>query len=257
MKIEKISDIQIKCTLNKQDLNDRELLLSELAYGSEKARALFSELLLQASYECGFEAQDVPLMIEAVPMSKDSLVLILTKVTDPEELNVNYSNISTPSSKSAGDKSASFVFGTRADDILKETEESKLFPSSDNTGEDPGKPDRFFEEFIKKLNNSLVKNIQRAYCFDSLSQVIRLSDVIAPVYNGVNTLYKITGSERYCLLITMSDETPEIFNKVCNICAEYGEAMHTRQVSSIYFDEHYETIIKNKAIQKLKLLSKH
>ena len=101
MKIEKISDIQIKCTLNQQDLKDRELHLSELAYGSEKARALFSELLLQASYECGFEAQDVPLMIEAVPMSKDSLVLILTKVTDPEELNVSYSNISVPRKKKA------------------------------------------------------------------------------------------------------------------------------------------------------------
>ena len=43
MKIEKISDSQIRCTLSKEDLMDRELRLSELAYGTEKAKALFSD----------------------------------------------------------------------------------------------------------------------------------------------------------------------------------------------------------------------
>ena len=74
MKIEKISDTQIRCTLNRQDLAERELKISELAYGSDKAKALFRELMLQASYECGFEADDIPLMIEAIPISSDSLV---------------------------------------------------------------------------------------------------------------------------------------------------------------------------------------
>ena len=43
MKIERISDNQIRCTLNKNDLLDRELRISELAYGTEKAKALFKE----------------------------------------------------------------------------------------------------------------------------------------------------------------------------------------------------------------------
>ena len=37
MKIEKINDNQIRCTLTRQDLADREIKLSELAYGTEKA----------------------------------------------------------------------------------------------------------------------------------------------------------------------------------------------------------------------------
>ena len=36
MKIERISDNQIRCTLNKEDLEGKETLLSELAFGSEK-----------------------------------------------------------------------------------------------------------------------------------------------------------------------------------------------------------------------------
>ena len=38
MKIERISDNQIRCTLNKEDLEGKETLLSELAFGSEKAK---------------------------------------------------------------------------------------------------------------------------------------------------------------------------------------------------------------------------
>ena len=94
MKIEKISDNQIRCTLNKQDLTDRQLKLSELAYGTEKAKALFRDMIQQASYEFGFEAEDIPLMIEAIPISPECLVLIITKVEDPDELDTRFSKFS-------------------------------------------------------------------------------------------------------------------------------------------------------------------
>ncbi|MBR6908876.1 MAG: adaptor protein MecA, partial [Lachnospiraceae bacterium] len=40
MKIERISENQIKCTLTKEDLFARQLKVSELAYGSEKVKEL-------------------------------------------------------------------------------------------------------------------------------------------------------------------------------------------------------------------------
>ena len=66
MKIEKISDNQIRCTLTRADLADRQLQLSELAYGTEKAKSLFRDMMQQAAFEFGFEAEDIPLMIEAI-----------------------------------------------------------------------------------------------------------------------------------------------------------------------------------------------
>ena len=45
----------------------------------------------QASFDFGFEAEDLPLMIEAIPSSGDSIVLIITKVEDPEELDTRFS----------------------------------------------------------------------------------------------------------------------------------------------------------------------
>lgn len=95
MKIEKINDNQIRCTLGKKDLADRNLKVSELAYGSEKARELFRDMMQQASYEFGFEAEDIPLMIEAIPVSADCIVLIVTKVDEPEELDTRFSRFSS------------------------------------------------------------------------------------------------------------------------------------------------------------------
>ena len=76
MKIEKLSENQIRCTLNKSDLAARQLKISELAYGSEKAKKLFQDMMQQASYEFGFEAEDIPLMIEAIPVSANTSAIV-------------------------------------------------------------------------------------------------------------------------------------------------------------------------------------
>ena len=94
MKIERVNENQIRCTLNQADLASRQLKISELAYGSEKAKELFRDMMQQASYEFGFEAEDIPLMIEAIPVSADCIVLIVTKVDDPEELDTRFSKFS-------------------------------------------------------------------------------------------------------------------------------------------------------------------
>lgn len=94
MRIEKISDKQIRCTLTQADLQNHHINIGELAYGSEKARSLFQEMLSQASREFNFHAENMPLMIEAVPMSGDNLVLVITKVEDPDEIDTRFSKFS-------------------------------------------------------------------------------------------------------------------------------------------------------------------
>lgn len=103
MKIEKLNDNQIRCTLKHSDLSSRQLKISELAYGSPKAKALFREILTQADNELGFETGDIPLMIEAIPVSTDCIVLIVTKVDDPEELDTRFSKFSPALSEDEDD----------------------------------------------------------------------------------------------------------------------------------------------------------
>ena len=77
MKIEKINDNQIRCTLTRDDLTTRQIKLSELAYGTEKAKSLFRDMMMQAQAEYGFEADNMPLMIEAIPITTPSIELII------------------------------------------------------------------------------------------------------------------------------------------------------------------------------------
>ncbi len=66
MKIEKINDNQIRCTLTKEDLYARQLKISELAYGSEKVKELFVEICKKAFVECNFDVEGTPLMLSLI-----------------------------------------------------------------------------------------------------------------------------------------------------------------------------------------------
>ena len=101
MKIERINENQIRCTLTSFDLSMRNLNLGELAYGSEKARSLFREMIKKAEAEVGFEAEDIPLMVEAIPLSAESIMLVITKIEDPEELDTRFSRFSPVSEEGA------------------------------------------------------------------------------------------------------------------------------------------------------------
>ena len=117
MKIEKINDNQIRCTLTRDDLAQRQLKLSELAYGSEKAKSLFREMMQQAASEFGFESDNLPLMIEAIPTAGDSIVLNITKVDDPDELDTRFSKFAAGTDETAPSQTEGPSV-TGADDIL-------------------------------------------------------------------------------------------------------------------------------------------
>ena len=59
MKIEKLNENQIRCTMTHAALAARHLKLSELAYGTEKAKSLFRDMMQQASFDFGFEAENI------------------------------------------------------------------------------------------------------------------------------------------------------------------------------------------------------
>lgn len=260
MKIEKLSERQIRCTLNRDDLVDRELRISELAYGSEKAKALFRDMMQQANYEFGFEAEDIPLMIEAIPVSPECLILVITKVEDPDELDTRFSKFS-PSTEDDVDDSyddededdsyADEIINCfeQISDLLDDTmtdEKDNFVPLSETLSE---KQD--IKEEDNKKSVSYQTNLLKIYSFNSLNEVIGLSRIIASYYTGVNSLYKNPVSNIYYLVISKSDHTPEDFNKICNIISEYGKVERSTYASPYYYQEHYEIIVKNNAIQIL------
>lgn len=253
MRIEKISDNQIRCTLNKSDLIDRELRISELAYGTEKAKELFRDMIQQAFYEFGFEVDDIPLMIEAIPVSTECLILVITKVEDPDELDTRFSKFSSFNLKDDSDNDYSDD-DAYADEIIQNFEEDSLEDSDELTKGDHEPSESDDNIHTEKNGVSISPNFTKIYSFNSLQEVIDLSNILVGVYTGINTLYKNPLTSIYYLVVTKSDHTPEEFNKICNILSEYGKAERYTYASTTYYDEHYEVIVRNQATQILSVM---
>jgi len=250
MKIEKISETQIRCTLSRQDLADRDLKISELAYGSDKAKDLFRELMVQASYECGFEADDIPLMIEAIPVSGDCLVLVVTKVEDPDELDTRFSNFS--SFREEHDEDSSSVTSSVAEEILECF--GQLGALLGKSREAKEKSADLAETAPSEESVPAAAGLTKVYSFPTLTAVTSLAQLISPYYFGENTLYKDEVSANYYLVLHMSNHTPEEFNRICNVISEYGTPVNTGYASLAYFAEHFKPIVKADAVQTLTVL---
>ena len=256
MKIEKISDTQIRCTLNKEDLITREIKLSELAYGSDKAKRLFRDMMTQASNEVGFEANDIPLVIEAIPVSSECIVLIVTKVEDPEELDTRFSKFS-PTNISLDEDDDSDVASNRQNAYHSAADILDLFKkiSEEIIGKDASTAET--EEPVASENQSSTETVPapvdmtKIFLFHRLEDVCRYAGIIHNRYNSPNTLYKDEKAGNYYLTLQKGKASPELYNKVCNIATEYGEYVPASVSSIAYYNEHFTVMIKSKAIQKL------
>lgn len=259
MKIEKISNKQIRCTLTREDLADRQLKLSELAYGTEKAKELFREMMQQAAYEFGFETDDLPIMIEAIPMSAESIVLIITKVDDPEELDTRFSKFA-PSYEDMEDMEnvediEDFQNTNNEDNVLElfpgQKEPQNVIPTPAVTT--TAAADALFPEPLAKPESpaDTTANLTRAYSFQDFKAIEQLSHVLNNVYFGKNSLYKDEKSQTYHLVLSKSAHTPQEFNKVLNIASEYGTKESFSTEKENFFREHYKIMIDGSALQIL------
>lgn len=259
MKIEKINENQIRCTLTKEDLETHQIRISELAYGSEKAKKLFRDMMQQAQIQFGFEADNIPLMIEAIPINMDSIILIITKVEDPEELDTRFSKFSPFRDKAQNQKQTlEFDGADSIIDIFNRICEAQMKKMGLETDKDdvPRTPEEIkeMEEADAKNKDAKEENISvdliRQFTFYALDDVIAASHGLNGFFDGTNTLYKETEDGKYQLVIHQSNCTPQKFNKVCNILSEYGTSKPLTSSGEAYLQEHGELITKD-ALQQL------
>ena len=284
MKLEKLSDTQIRCTLSKEDLSQRQLHLSELAYGSEKAKELFRDMMQQASIELGFEADNIPLMIEAIPISNDCLVLVVTKVEDPDELDTRFSRFSKINVDDSFDEDFSDIDDTDfeemdflddEDDIDMDDEPLPFSPSSDFDNADSdastsSKERSAIDDALdliapftqasaqakkeamrkKKENRSSVQDCQY-YSFQNFSQAAQLGAFLAPFFEGESSLYKDSFSNNYYMILRKTQSENDTFHRACNIAADFGVRISASYATPAYFREHFETILEENAVEML------
>ncbi len=241
MKIEKVNDNQIRCTLTREDLASRELKISELAYGTEKAKSLFRDMMQQANYEFGFEAEDIPLMIEAIPLNAECIVLIITKVEDPEELDTRFSRFAPSVTEELSDDEDYDAEESPEEiaDLFRRLQEKETAsapaPSASKTPE----------------VSETVQSRTRMFQMDSVQQVLNAAAITGSSYTGSSTLYKNDHSGKYLLVLEQESSDKANFDRTCNILSEYGVMKRLQASAHTFLQEHFETLICDNALQSL------
>jgi adapter protein MecA 1/2 len=263
MKIEKVNDHQIRCTLTKEDLAKRDLKIAELAYGTDKAKELFQDMMQQASIEYGFDAEDTPLMIEAIPINSECIVLIITKVEDPEELDTRFSNFAPSVHEEDEDEEDDEYYDE--DEYDEEDEEEDvmgLFKRLQHSNMPDSKDSPFAGSFsdskkLKEKTSSTKKKDQpsrrgsRIFSFDSLHEVTRFASIVSRKFNGCNTLYKNDTNGKFYLILHQGDIEDNVFANICSLLTEYGKTEIGSTADEHYLNEHYTVVIPEKAVQVL------
>ncbi len=271
MRIERISDNQIRCTLSNRDLIERHLKISELAYGSERAKELFRDMMEQANIDFGFEAEDIPLMIEAIPTSRESLVLVITKVDNPQEFDEKFANFNIPAEEAYDDEldidSENDTFFEESDDMNPASFDNLmdcLDQLYDKSGEDAdSETDAKFIPLAEALQGTgsdkkpskqkRADNIHeriKVFSFVSINPIIEAAHRVNGNYSGKNTIWKDTAGKKYYLLLNRGSGK-HAFHSVCSTISEYGLEEPVTYATQDYFNEHYKIIIKDKALAQL------
>ena len=187
--------------------------MTELAFGTEKTRELFKEMMEIASDECGFYAEDSQLMIEAIPLSLEAIVILVTKV-DEEDTEAE---------------------GGSDTQDGQEKHERKFVRRTGNTNS------------VKK---SADDNLISVFEFNKLDDVSLVSRSLFGRFTGESYLLKLKGN--YFLVLQNNSSLDEISDKDLEIIiGEYGRKREVNPISRAYLFEHGELIIDNPAIDVL------
>ena len=219
MKIERLSDNQIKFTLTEKDLSERNIEMRELSYGSEKAQVLFHEIMEKAIAECDFHTtSDTPLIIEAIPISRDGLTIIVTRVSSIEEF----------------ERRMGYPLALETYKKVRRTKDA---------------PEKIDIRQRKKLNEKKPKQKgdlpkQIIFEFFDLDRVIEGTIRISGTNFGANSLFKYNG--RYYLVFENNRKRLSPGQELA--LKEYGRKFSNLEMSYVFLKEYGELIIERNAV---------
>lgn len=235
MKIEKLNDNQIRCILTKEDFESRQLNLNELAYGSDKAKTLFREMMSKAYQEFGFNVENIPLMVEAIPMAEEGITLIITKVNDPEELDTRFSRFSSKDKENPKNTLESIL------DLYQKYLPTES-PTLETTKESPEVQD----------TTTPTQHQVSIYEFDDMESLVTISKIIFPLFGGESQLFFEQESNKFFLLLSVPSDLKD-FYKIGNLLSDYSCLSSTpKEMAYIY--EYAQKIIPSNALYELSMI---
>ena len=211
MRIERISDEQIKFILNKDDLNFHNLKVTDLAHGNAKMHDLFREMMTQAMLEHDFNTDpSTPLIVETIPLPNECIMIVVTKAAEREYIE------------------SKFNPAPRARDERKYKRKSFIEPPAAQA------EGREAPVFI--------------YVFRTLDEVGAAAARLNGSFRGPNSVYK--NQNKYYLVLHNEGNRNKMEHFEA-VLMEYGQRHSSSAVYKLHLDEYGEVIVSHPAIEKL------
>ena len=166
-------------------------------------------MMARAYEDFGFETENVPLMIEAVPLSSESIMIVVTKVEDPAQIEEKLDAIGErPTHRSSKEPEEDRM----ADLALMEREEA------------PAK---------EKESSKKVKSL--TYLFADFDTVCMAAHRLQPIFIGDSSLYKY--NDNYFLVLNKNKKAHKKGEGVVGILDEFALRCMPTDLNELFLKE--------------------
>ncbi|HAH18352.1 MAG TPA: hypothetical protein DCL29_05020 [Eubacterium sp.] len=228
MKLEKLSENSIRCTIDRKEFETYKIKLGEIINGNGNAPKFFKEIIYKAHEQFGFEPNNFPLIIEATANIPDNIVFTITKVNTEEEMEKMKKIVAMNQKKFQNNLLNNIHNVEDMDDLIQEIEDYKNNDATDE-GDD-------FEESV-------------IFMFSNVDNLITSAKQVDGIYKGVSDLYEIEGN--YVLLLDAELEDAESYQYSCDIISEYADDTLFSDLTQSIILEHFEPVIEGDALTQL------
>lgn len=271
MKIEPFENNSIKVTLDSEDLEHFGIDLHRDTYGSPRLEQLFRRIGSKLRQEQGFNPEDLPVAIEAIPVNVQQLVLNFIPVPYADEAGNGYAHFST---LSAADE-AMGLYGTDAG----ETERGPAYGGDEEDFADDSAgpsgdsfsfrdPSPFQSAFADKAGSSHASGSGQqgasetikalAVTFHTFQEAGTACAVLPSFADSAESwLFRMESGQApssYILFIRRTEngaDAPD-FREIARILSEYGRVGTCQPSRLDYYLEHGTCLIRKEAIRRLR-----
>lgn len=245
MKISKVSDKKVTCELTEEELNSMDLWINTLMDDEEKTGAFMNALLDVAAERTNLVYLKEVSFIDFFFDDKKKMVMVNINSIDNQSMPFDIT-----------DRLESLL---QYDSDMDEPGEDQNSEGDRNESEEDEYILDYNEEDYLKYRSSLEKMADKAEYTGIVYMKFSTLDEIGTVIRNYNKTFQgesilLKKDRNYFFILSFNEDSKEEYEKMIFVFADFVAIENIQSVRKAYMEEHYETIVKEDAFNKLKQL---
>lgn len=234
MKIERVDDKTVKCYISNAELQEYDLDYKDFITRSEKAREMVHDIMTQAVEEVGYTPPQYAFDLQIMVVPEQGLVLTFSE-KNPEEITEG------ERLKECLQEMKQVLQKTKAQMGLMD-QQTGVSPDREKTSEQTSVKSKETEEGDSRPQFSIFE-------FASLERIGQLAAVLPVHLRVLSKVYVL--KDRYYLYLHRGHAAYERYAKACVQALEFGCLYSAEEETVLFFQEHGDCLIEEKALRKL------